>query len=100
METRPASSAIWTINGRFLKSAFGFAVAYAFWPQTKEAWGWGLFSLLFGLGALGHFFGTISIIRDHLKRDRSVRRYASKGEKAKGDRLASRDAQRNKGMID
>lgn len=100
MKERPSNRAIWAINMRFLQSAIGAAIAWFCWPETPEAWGFGILSILMGLGAFGHFIGTIAIIRDHLRRDRTIADYARQGERPKGDHLATTNAQRSSGMVD
>ena len=100
MRYRPTAGAIFVINIEFLYAAFLVWIAWLVWPETREYWGFGILSGLMGLGGFLQFITTLGHIRDHLRRDRSVRAYAAQGESPKGDRMADITVQRKAGMID
>lgn len=97
MRFGPTPGAIWQINLRFVYAVFLYGLAWVYWPTDPQWW---FFKVL---AVMMIFVATVEIIKflirigQHLKQDRDIIEYAQLGEAAKGDRLASNDAEQRAG---
>ena len=88
------------INFKLLGAcAFGFG-AYWTWPLNLKWWGFGVVSILLGLGAFALLFEALKAMHKLYKRDKALADYMAQGNKPKSSKMASTHALKSAGVID
>lgn len=92
--------AIFKVNMLLLGSVIQGAIAYWFWPSSKEWWMLYIYSVLLGLAAITTFIKALKMIWQIYRRDSIFGAYRKKGGEQKSSQMASEEALRKAGMIE
>ena len=94
------TASVLTVNGHFFQAFLLGAFAWWLWPSSPEWWGFGLLSIILGVGAFGK---TIEALRAMVKiygREKELARLAATSRAPDPSDLADENALKNAGMID
>ncbi|MVA98002.1 hypothetical protein GN330_12180 [Nitratireductor sp. CAU 1489] len=80
-------------------AAFGF-IAWVSWPGSAEWWGFGVLSVMMGLGSLGALVNALNAITGLYARDKALAELMAQGGPPKSARLAGHDDLKRAGMVE
>lgn len=100
MKFGPTPKTIWQINLRFVFALFLYGLAWLYWPTNLQWWFFKVLAVMVIIAATIEVIINLFRIWNHFWNNRDVAKYSEQGETAKGDQLATYDAERRAGMHD
>lgn len=89
-----------TVNVQLLlATAFGFA-AWAVWPDDPKWWGFGIASVICGMGAVAGVLNALSAMTELYNKERALAEYLAQGGSPKSAELASQKRLKEAGMLE
>lgn len=89
-----------TVNVQLLlASASGFS-AWAMWPDDPKWWGFGVVSVICGMGAVAGLANALSAMTALYNKERALADYLAQGGSPKSAELASQKRLRDAGMLE
>lgn len=97
---RRSLGTVLTVNVQLLlASASGFA-AWAVWPQDPKWWGFGVASVMCGMGAVAGVANAFSAMMEFYQKERALADYLAQGGSPKSAELASQKRLKDAGMLE